>query len=407
MKQPAAPVWRSDKLAAMGSSIFAEIQAWKQEAAQRGREVIDLSIGSPDRAPSLEIRELLSRSVLQEDQYTYPSSQGTPTFRKAASAWLKHRFGVDTNPETEILALMGSQDGLAHFAQAVCNPGDLAMVPDPGYPIYAGALQLAGVEPWLLPLREENGFMPDLTKIPEQIWQRTKFLLLNFPGNPIAVQADLTFFTELVALAKKHNVLIVHDAAYSEMGFDNYRPVSILQVPGASEIAVEFHSFSKSFHMAGCRIAFLAGNAEAVGALRDLKSNIDYGVFLPVQLAAAAALEHTMASGTERETALLYEKRRDVFTAALEAAGWTVKKPKATMFIWAKLPEAFRQDHNAGDSRQFARKLLLSTGVAVVPGIAFGQQGEGYVRIALVQEAEVLTEAAARIGAFLLQEADV
>ncbi|NMO96800.1 aminotransferase class I/II-fold pyridoxal phosphate-dependent enzyme [Paenibacillus lemnae] len=395
------PSWRSHRLDRLGSSIFAEIAGWKQEALEHGKTLIDLSIGSPDQAPALEIREALSRMVLREDQYAYPSSQGTPAFRQAATAWLKHRFGVTADPDHEMLALMGSQDGLAHLAQAVCNPGDIVMVPDPGYPIYAGSLELAGVEPWLLPLREEHEFLPDFTEIPDDIWKRTKFMLVNFPGNPIAVQADITFFKNLIELAKKHGVLIVHDLAYSEMGFDDYRPISILQVPGALETAVEFHSFSKSFHMAGCRVGFLAGNREAVSALRDLKSNIDYGVFEPIQHAAIAALQRAMSCENKRGVAQMYERRRDVFVEALRTAGWSVPSPKATMFIWARLPEASGQSSPCWNSKTFARELLIQTGVAVVPGDAFGSQGEGFVRMALVKDEETLAEAAARIGEFL------
>lgn len=394
--------WRAEKLDHLGSSIFAEIAGWKEEARLAGKDVIDLSIGSPDRAPSQEVREVLSQAVLAEDSYAYPGTNGSLAFRQQAAAWMAHRFGVTLDPEAEVLALMGSQDGLAHLAQAVCNPGDTAIVPDPGYPIYFGSLAIAGVKPWLLPLRQENSFMPDLDEIPDEVWAEAVFILLNFPGNPIAVQADYAFFEKLVALAKKWNVLIVHDLAYSEMGFDDYRPISILQIPGALDTAVEFHSFSKSFNMAGCRIGFLAGNREAVAALRELKGNIDYGVFQPVQTAAVAALEQAMQRPAEdRGVAPLYEQRRNVLVEALAAQGWDIPKPKATMFLWAPLPGRFCMGPEPWDSRRFARDLLLSTGVVVVPGSAFGAQGEGFVRIALVQEEEMLLEAAQRIGDFL------
>ncbi|MBC8080211.1 MAG: aminotransferase class I/II-fold pyridoxal phosphate-dependent enzyme, partial [Gorillibacterium sp.] len=271
--------WRSDKLANLGSSIFSEVSHWKMEAQQSGLDIIDLGIGSPDRAPTPEVRQVLSKAALREDSYSYPSSCGSRQFRLKAAAWMHYRFGVSVDPEQEVLTLMGSQDGLAHLALAICNPGDKAIVPDPGYPIYSGALAIAGVEPVYLPLKAENGFLPDLDSIPETVWQEAVFILLNFPGNPISTEVDLSFFEKLISLARKWNVLVVHDLAYSEMGFDGYRPLSILEVPGASDTAVEFHSFSKSFNMAGCRIGFLVGNREAIGALRELKSNIDYGVF--------------------------------------------------------------------------------------------------------------------------------
>ncbi|AKG33922.1 aminotransferase class I/II-fold pyridoxal phosphate-dependent enzyme [Paenibacillus durus] len=391
--------WRADKLSSLGSSIFQEVAGWKAEAAAGGLELIDLGIGSPDRGPSSEIRRVLSEAVLKEDSYSYPSSEGGLAFRSKAAAWMKYRFGVEVDPETEMLTLMGSQDGLAHLALAVCNPGDVAIVPDPGYPIYSGALAIAGVTPWPLPLKAENGFLPDLSSIPEEVLERAAFILLNFPGNPVSVRADYAFFEQLIGFARRWNLLVVHDLAYSEMGFDGYRPISILQVPGAREAAVEFHSFSKSFNMAGCRIGFLAGNADAIGALRSLKGNIDYGVFEPVQEAAIAALEQAMGADAGEGVGPLYERRRDAFIGALRGEGWDVPKPAATMFVWAPLPAAAA----AGglDSRRFARELLLETGVAVIPGDAFGAEGRGFVRIALVEEEERLAEAARRIGRFL------
>ncbi|MDT3424924.1 LL-diaminopimelate aminotransferase [Paenibacillus forsythiae] len=391
--------WRADKLSSLGSSIFQEVAGWKAEAAAGGHDLIDLGIGSPDRGPSPEIRRVLSESVLREDSYSYPSSEGGMAFRSKASEWMNYRFGVTVDPEKELLTLMGSQDGLAHLALAVCNPGDVAIVPDPGYPIYSGALAIAGVTPWPLPLRSGNGFLPDLDSIPEEVLERAAFILLNFPGNPVSVRADYAFFERLIGFARRWNLLVVHDLAYSEMGFDGYRPISILEVPGALETAVEFHSFSKSFNMAGCRIGFLAGNEGAVGALRSLKGNIDYGVFEPVQEAAVAALEQAMGADAGEGVGPLYERRRDAFIGALRAEGWDVPKPAATMFVWAPLPGAAAA---AGlDSRRFARELLLETGVAVIPGDAFGAEGRGFVRIALVEEADRLAEAARRIGRFL------
>jgi len=395
--------WRAEKISHLGSSIFSEVAGWKGEAERKGLNVIDLGIGSPDQAPALEIRQVLSAAVLREDSYSYPASKGSLPFRRQAAAWMKARFGVTVDADTELVALMGSQDGLSHLALAVCNPGDLAIVPDPGYPIYAGSLAIAGVKSWNLPLLAENNFLPDLDSIPEEVWKEAVFILLNFPGNPISTEADLAFFTKLVSLARRWDVLIVHDLAYSEMGFDGYRPISILQVPGAVDTAVEFHSFSKSFNMAGCRIGFMAGNREAVAALRELKGNMDYGVFDPIQEAAIAALELAMsgddASGLS--VAPLYERRRDVFVEALSLEGWNVPLPKATMFIWAPLPVGATGRTN---SRDFARDLLLETGVAVIPGDAFGPQGEGFVRIALVEKEARLVQAAQRIGRYLRGE---
>lgn len=393
--------WRSDKLSHLGSSIFSEVASWKEEARRSGLDVIDLGIGSPDQAPAPEIRQALSAAVLREDSYSYPASKGSGAFRTQAAKWMNWRFGVQVDPDEELVSLMGSQDGLAHLALALCNPGDLAIVPDPGYPIYTGALAIAGVRAWPLPLLESNGFVPDLDSIPEAVWQEAVFILLSFPGNPISVTADLTYMEKLVALARKWDVLIIHDLAYSEMGFDGYRPLSILQVPEAVHTAVEFHSFSKSFNMAGCRIGFMTGNREAVAALRELKSNVDYGVFNPVQEAAVLALELAMQGDGRLEVAPLYEHRRNLFVEALAKEGWSVPVPRATMFIWAPLPDGIYSAVQEGRSRQFARDLLLKTGVAVIPGAAFGAQGEGFVRIALVEDATQLLEAARRIGGYL------
>jgi LL-diaminopimelate aminotransferase len=406
-----AAKWRSSRLSQLGSAIFAEVADWKRQAIQAGLDVIDLGIGSPDKPPSDIVRQTLQRAVGREDAYQYPLSRGGEAFRVKASEWFAFRFGVALDPEEEVLALMGSQDGLAHLALAVCNSGDAALVPDPGYPIYAAGLAIAGVKPVYVPLRPENGFLPDLEAVSAADLEGVKFILLNFPSNPVSAVADLAFFERLVAFGKRHGILIVHDLAYSEMAFDGFQPPSILQVPGAIDTAVEFHSLSKSFNMAGSRIGFLAGNREAVGALRDLKANLDYGVFNAVQEAGIAALEEDM-SGRRESAGRLYERRRDLFIEALAAEGWTVSKPKATMFVWAPLPvmdwfpSAAEEGGGSADgeqwtSRTFARGLLEQAGVAVIPGSAFGREGEGYVRIALVEDEDKLVEAARRIGRFL------
>ncbi|RXZ80101.1 aminotransferase class I/II-fold pyridoxal phosphate-dependent enzyme [Paenibacillaceae bacterium] len=398
--KPAPPSsgWRSERLGQLGSAIFAEVAQWKLEARQAGLDVIDLGIGSPDSAPSERVRQALSAETLRDDRYGYPDSRGSEAFRKQAALWLQAKFGVAVDAEQELLTLMGSQDGLAHLALAVANPGDIAIVPDPGYPIYAAGLALAGVQPYYVPLRAENNFMPDLAAIPEEVWHKATFILLNYPSNPVSAVADLAFFEQLVAVARRYQVLVVHDLAYSEMAFDGFRPPSILQVPGAKDIAVEFHSLSKSFNMAGSRIGFLAGNREAVGALRDLKANIDYGVFDAVQQAGIVALQEDL-SGEGTPVAPMYEQRRNRFVEALRHEGWEVPSPKATMFLWAPLPALQRS--GSWTARSISREMLRETGVAVIPGDAFGQEGEGYVRIALVESEDRLVEAAQRIGRFI------
>ncbi|MBB3069488.1 LL-diaminopimelate aminotransferase [Paenibacillus baekrokdamisoli] len=395
--------WRADRLSKLGSSIFSEVAEWKREAQQQGLDVIDLSIGSPDLPPSESIKRSLSEAVLRDTAYAYPGSKGSKGFLQQAAEWLKYRFDIQVDPELELLSLMGSQDGLGHLALALCNPGDIALVPDPGYPVYAAGLALAGVEPYYMPLRAENGFLPDFTAIPDEVWSKAKFMLLNYPSNPVSAVADLSFFSKAVAIAKQHNVLIVHDLAYSEMAFDGYRPPSILQVEGAVEIAVEFHSLSKSFNMAGCRIGFLAGNQHAVSALGALKANIDYGIFLPVQEAGIEALKQDM-SGQHPSVGLLYERRRDALLHALHQEGWDIASPKATMFVWAQLPPMTWSLSDPWNSRRISREMLNRAGVAVIPGDAFGMEGEGYVRIALVENEQRLIEAARRIGRFIRGE---
>lgn len=398
--------WRSSRLSQLGSSIFAEVSAWKREAADSGLHVIDLGIGSPDKPPTAHVRETLSEAALREDMYAYPAVRSGMPFKQAAADWMKHRFGVTLDPSKELVTLLGSQDGLSHLAMAICDAGDIALLPNPGYPIYEGALALAGVEAEWMPLREDNDYMPDLEAISEDTWRRAKFVLLNYPNNPLSAVADLSFFERLLMKARQYDVLIVHDLAYSEMAFDGNVPPSILQLPGASDYAVEFHSLSKSFNMAGCRIGFLAGNAEAVGALRELKANIDYGVFDPVQEAGIAALQEAMSDAAQPKAGELYERRRNVFLSALQQEGWDMPAPKATMFMWAKLPTMAWQLPGAErwTSRSFSQELLKRVGVAVIPGEAFGSEGEGYVRIALVEEEEQLLKAARRIGQFIRGE---
>jgi LL-diaminopimelate aminotransferase len=384
--------FRSDRLSGLGSAIFSEVAGWKREAKQAGLDIIDLGIGSPDQPPSGRVRQALCDAAARGDIYGYAGTEGTLPFRRKVAEWYQYRFGVDLDPESEIISLMGSQDGLSHLALAVTNPGDVALIPDPGYPIYAAAPVLAGAIPYPVPLKAEHQYLPQLEAIPQEVIRKSRYMLFNYPSNPLSAVADLDFFERAVWFARRHDLLLVHDLAYSEMAFDGFRPPSVLEVPGAKEVAVEFNSLSKSFNMAGCRLAYMVGNAEVVGALGELKSNIDYGVFHAVQEAGIAAMqEHIEHGGTVAD---LYQRRRDVFVEAIRSYGWEIPKPKATMFIWAPIPSGWT-------SRQISREMLRQTGVAVIPGDAFGQMGEGYVRIALVQEEVRLLEAARRIGEFM------
>ena len=382
----------SKRLAGLGASVFTEMDNLKCELEREGKHLINLSIGSPDRAPAAEIRNVLSQAVLDETQYGYTLTRGTEAFRNHCAEWYQKRFGVSLEPETEVLPLMGSQDGLAHIYLAYIDPGDCALIPDPGYPIYSAGLVLAGGVKIPLPLLEENGFLPDLREIDAETARKAKLMVLNYPNNPTAATASLSFFEEVVKFAKEYDILVCHDAAYSELAFEGYRPVSFLQAKGAKEVGIEFHSVSKTFNLAGVRLGFVVGNAEAVKNLAQLKSNIDYGVFAPVLTAGGFALSSALNSIEENRNA--YQRRRDLFIEGCASVDWKMPVPKGSMFIWAPVP-------TQQDSVTFAMDLARKAGVIVVPGVAFGDYGEGYVRIALVQSESVLEEAVRRIQKYL------
>ncbi|WCN38331.1 LL-diaminopimelate aminotransferase [Aneurinibacillus uraniidurans] len=380
----------SSRLAGLNSAIFTEMNRRKRAVEASGTHVIDLGIGSPDHPPAPFIMDALARAAQNPANYGYPTSEGSLRFRTAAAKWYKHRFNVELDPEHEVLSLMGSQDGLAHLAQGFIDPGDVVLVPDPGYPIYFASVSLAGGEIYPLPLKEENGFLPDYTQIPAEICRRAKLMILNYPNNPIAAVADGEFFAKTVAFARENNIIVAHDQAYSELAFDGYRPPSFLETAGAKEIGVEFNSLSKSFNMAGCRVGYIVGNRDVIRPLAVIKSNIDYGIFLAVQEAAIVAMEHDIEHPGDHGNAARYLERRDTLLDGLAAIGWDIPKPKATMFVWARVPEGWT-------SETFAFTLLEKTGVVVIPGSAFGEQGEGYVRIALVQPPDVLRDVVQRV----------
>lgn len=381
---------RARRLENLTSAIFAEIDLLKAKVAKTGKEIINLGIGSPDQPPAKHVQEALLKGVQNLNNYGYPTSRGLSLLRETITHWYKKRFGVSLDPEKETLVLMGSQDGLGHLPLGYLDEGDIALVPDPGYPVYAAGVRLAGGKIYPMPLLKENAFLPDLQAIPEEIARQAKMMILNYPNNPVAAVANYDFFRSVVEFAKKYDILVCHDVAYSELAFDGYKPMSFLEIPGAKDIGVEFHSVSKTYNMAGCRLGFVVGNAEAIDTLACIKSNIDYGVFLPVQEAGIAAL--TGPQDIVRQNVENYRRRRDLLIEGLAKIGWYVDKPLATMFVWASLPADYTS------SVQFARQLLEKTGVVVVPGIAFGGQGEGYVRIALVQEEEIIAKAVQLIG---------
>jgi LL-diaminopimelate aminotransferase len=382
----------SEKVQKLTSSIFQEVANRKQEAIARGKEVIDLSVGSPDFPPPSFIVDTLVEYAKDPSKYGY-TLRGLTEFNEAVSYFYKERYSVNLDANTEVLQLMGSQDGLAHLAMAMINQGDYVLVPDPGYPIYEASVTIAGGEIFPMPLLEENNFLPKLEEIPLDVLQKTKMMIISYPGNPVTALADHSFFEEVVQFAKLHNILVVHDFAYSELIYDGNPKISFLSVPGAKEIGIEFNSLSKTFNMAGCRIGYVVGNQKAIEILASFKSHIDYGIFYPIQKAAIKALtsDYTFL----QEQARQYEIRRDALISGLEKSGWQVTKSPATMFVWAKIPAGW-------NSREFAFELIDQTGVAVIPGDAFGKQGEGYVRIAMVQPPERLIEATERIQNFLM-----
>lgn len=392
-------VWppRPRRLAAVTGSVFARMAAARRRAEARGIDVIDLSIGSPDLPPPPYVIEALREAALAPGAYAYPVHD-LPVFREAVASWYRRRFGVALDPETEVLGLMGSQEGLAHLALALTDPGDLVLVPDPGYPIYTAGPVLGGARVYPYRLRAGDGFVFDPESVPEDIWRRARVLLLNYPGNPVTAVAPPDLFPRVVEYASRYGVVVVHDAAYTELAFDGHRPPSFLSTPGAREVGIEIGSLSKSFNMAGCRVAYAVGNRHVIERLAEVKSHLDYGIFRPVQRAAAAAL--TGPEGPVRAMARIYQERRDVLVEGLRGAGWEVTPPPATMFLWAPLPERFMA-RGDGSSLAFAHSLLEATGVVVAPGAGFGPGGEGYVRMALVQPAARLAEAAARIARWL------
>lgn len=386
-------LYGSEKIRRMTSSIFQEVVDRKQEAMLKGKDVIDLSIGSPDFPPPPFVVDTLVEYSKDPGKYGY-TLKGISEFNEAVKYFYQQRYAVDLDGKSEVLQLMGSQDGLSHLATAIIDPDDYVLVPDPGYPIYEASVTIAGGNIYPMPLLEENKFLPQLQEIPVEVLQKTKMMILSYPGNPVTALADRQFFEEVVEFAKVHNILVVHDFAYSELIYDGNPQISFLSVPGAKEVGVEFNSLSKTFNMAGCRIGYVAGNSQVIDILASFKSHIDYGIFYPIQKAAIAALtsDFSFLEGQLKQ----YQSRRDALVSGFRNSGWEVANSPATMFVWAKIPAGW-------SSREFAFKLIDEEGIAVVPGDAFGKQGEGYVRIAMVQPPERLTEAANRVNQFLLE----
>ncbi|MBU8908863.1 LL-diaminopimelate aminotransferase [Desertibacillus haloalkaliphilus] len=379
----------SNKLNNLATSVFSELAAKKNEKLRQGQDMIDLSIGSPDSPPPAFVKEHLAQSVLRDDQYGY-AINSTDTFNEAVCHYYKQRFDVEVATD-EVLQLIGSQDGLAHIALAYLDKGDVIIAPDPGYPIYSACAHIAGAELYQVPVNESNNFKPSLDEIPADIKKRAKIMIFNYPGNPTSALADQTYFEEIVEFGLTHNILVIHDFAYCELIFDNQKPLSLLAVQDAKKTAIEFNSLSKSFNMAGARIGYVIGDPTLLQPLATIKSHLDYGVFHPIQSAAAAALTSDYQFLDEHRKT--YEKRRNIFVKELHTQGWSVRTPQGGMFVWAKTPQQYT-------SLDFSLEAI-EKGVIVTPGHAFGSEGEGYVRIALVQEEQRLQEAAKRLALLL------
>lgn len=371
---------------AFQTSIFNELGAYKKQKMQEGMEVIDLSVGSPDLPPPDYVMKELAKQSSNPSEYGYAMT-GSDDLYVAIKDYYDRQYQVKLHSENEILVVKGSQDGLVHLPMILTNPGDIVLVPNPGYTAYAVGISMADATPYPMPLKAENQFLPDLDQIPEEIRLKAKLMILNFPGNPVPALATKEFYQKVVEFAKKYNIVVLHDFAYSELYYED-KPISFLSVEGAKDVGVEFNSFSKSFNMAGCRIGYVMGNSFIIDALRQFNSNLDFGVFTPIQKAAIAALRHS--SDFSMNLRDMYKRRRDILINGLKELGWEIDSPKASMFIWAKIPEQY-------SSTEFTYKLFDKTGIVVIPGNAFGSEGEGYVRIGLVQKEDVLLKAVSRL----------
>ena len=354
--------------------LFVEISRKIAERKARGEDVVSFGIGDPDIPTPPHIIERLCKEAHVSANHRYPESEGLPELRKTIANWYLRRFGVSLDPEKEVAPLIGSKEGIAHIALCLLNPGDTALITDPGYPVYSIGTSLVGGVPYYLPISPQNHFLPDLDNIPAQILEKTKILWLNYPNNPTGAVADLKFFNKAVEFAKKHNICICHDGPYSEVAFDGYAPVSFLQAEGAKDVGIEFHSLSKTYNMTGWRIGMAVGNAAVINALKTVKSNIDSGIPQAIQYAAIEALNGPQDCIKEHNN--LYQQRRDLIVDTLNKMGLETIPPKASLYIWAKVPNGYT-------SVEFATDLLDKVGVVVIPGIGYGQNGEGYIRLSV------------------------
>ncbi|MDJ0735552.1 MAG: pyridoxal phosphate-dependent aminotransferase [Nostocaceae cyanobacterium] len=369
--------------------LFAEINRKRDELIAKGVDIINMGVGDPDIPTPNCILQVMHGAIDDPSTHNYPPYQGTPEFRQATAKWMESRFGVTgLNPDTEIVASIGSKEAIHNIFLAFVEPGDYTLIPDPGYPVYRTGTIFAGGEPYIMPLKAENHFLPDLSAIPSAIAHQAKLLWVNYPNNPTGAIASLEFFAELVAFCQEYDILLCHDHAYSEIAYDGYKPPSVLQVPGAKDIAIEFHSLSKSYNMTGWRIGFAVGNSTGIKGLTQVKTNVDSGVFKAIQKTAIAAYSTTEAQ--LQAVTSVYEHRRNIVVEGLQSLGWSIQPPKATLYMWTPVPGGYT-------SQEFTNLLLDKCGIVVPPGIGYGATGEGFFRIALTIPEESLREAIGRM----------
>jgi LL-diaminopimelate aminotransferase len=380
---------KADRIKNLPPYLFAAIDKMREEAVKKGMDIINLSIGDPDLPTPPHIIERLKEAASDPRNHRYPSYEGMLEFRTAVARWYKERFAVELDPEKEVVTLIGSKEGIAHIPLAFVNPGDLVLIPDPGYPVYSVATSFAGGQPYVMPLLKENKFLPDFSGIPEAVLQKAKLMFINYPNNPTAACAERPFMEEAVKLAERYGIIICHDAAYTEVCFNGYKPMSILEVDGAKNLAIEFHSLSKTYNMTGWRIGFATGNANLVGGLGQVKTNVDSGAFQAVQIAGIEALQGDQSHVEEMRK--IYQERRDIAVSGLKKIGFEVEKPQATFYLWVSVPRGFT-------SSDFTMHLLTKAGIVTTPGNGFGRHGEGYIRIALTVDKERLSQAVRRMS---------
>ncbi len=378
----------SERMKNFESGIFSRLKTAVEKRKLIDQSFIDLSLGTPDIPPVEQVRAKLAEESLKKTSYGYTLG-GLTRFNEAVSNYYKRVNNVDLAAESEVLQTMGSQEGLVHLPLAFCNPGDIVITTNPAYLAYDAGIKLAGAESYDLPLLKENDYLPQIKDIPESVAKKAKLLILNFPGNPVPATATKGFLTEVIAFAKKYNILILHDAAYSEFYYTKEPVINILTMPGAKDVCIETNSLSKSFSLAGARIAYFVGNAQAIQILKNLKSNLDYGVFSPIQEAAIVALDH--AEEITKQVRKVFSQRYDIMSKGLTDLGWNVAPSSSGMFLWAEYPEEI-------DDETFVFDLIENKGIAMVPGSAFGSEGNGYVRIALVQDKALLENALVKLA---------